>query len=154
MKMAARLEAMGVEHYRGLTQKSKAGAVWTGKVALAPEKILLEPLRRKKPTTYFVNSMGDLFHKDVPDEWIDMVFAVMALCPQHTFQILSKRACRMRSYISSPDMRGRIDRAAQSLNWFVDSPHDGCYLGMTGKWPGWPLPNVWAGVSAEDHPRR
>jgi protein gp37 len=59
---------------------------------------LLAPLKRKKPTTYFVNSMGDLFHEDCPDEWIDKVFAVMALCPQHTFQVLTKRAARMRDY--------------------------------------------------------
>ena len=49
-------------------------------------------LRRKKPTTWFVNSMGDLFHEAVPDAWIDRVFAVMALCPQHTFIVLTKRS--------------------------------------------------------------
>ena len=54
-------------HYRGTTQPSKAGPVWTGKVALS-ERALLEPLRRRKPTTWFVNSMGDLFHEDAPDE--------------------------------------------------------------------------------------
>jgi protein gp37 len=104
MKMAARLEAMAradarsTQHYLGTTQRSKAGPVWTGKVALAPERILLEPLSRKKPTTYFVNSMGDFFHESVPDAWIDSVFAVMALCPQHTFQVLTKRSARMRAY--------------------------------------------------------
>src|SRR3954467_2792250 len=54
---------------------------------LVPEK-LDEPLRWKKPRRVFVNSMSDLFHEDVPDEFIDKVFAVMAICRQHTFQVL------------------------------------------------------------------
>ena len=89
MKMAARLEAMRIEHYRGLTWPSKAGAVWTSKIARAPEHILTKPLRWKNPRKIFVNSMGDLFHESVPDEWIDCVFAVMALCPRHIFQVPS-----------------------------------------------------------------
>ena len=48
----------------------------------------------------FVNSMSDLFHEGVPDEWIDRVFAVMALAPQHTFQVLTKRSARMREYMN------------------------------------------------------
>src|SRR6185369_17443124 len=64
------------------------------------EDRLDQPLRRKKPTTYFVNSMSDLFHEDVPDEFIDRVFAVMALASQHTFQVLTKRADRMRQWFS------------------------------------------------------
>ena len=98
MPMAARIEATGVtDIYDGLTEPSKGGPVWTGKLAFS-EKALLKPLQRKKPQTYFVNSMGDLFHEDAPDEWIDKVFAVMALCPQHTFQVLTKRSDRMRDY--------------------------------------------------------
>lgn len=68
--------------------------VWTGKVAQAPDHILTAPLRWKKPRRVFVNSMGDLFHESIPDAWIDRVFAVMALSPQHTFQVLTKRAER------------------------------------------------------------
>lgn len=56
---------------------------------------LSEPVLRRKPTVYFVNSMSDLFHKDVPDSYIDEVFAVIEKCPQHTFQVLTKRAARM-----------------------------------------------------------
>jgi protein gp37 len=147
MKMAARLEAMGVEHYRGLTQPSKAGAVWTGKVAFA-EKVLMEPLRRKKPTTYFVNSMGDLFHEDVPDEWIDKVFAVMALTPWHTYQILTKRPARMRDYIGEPDLNGRkfaIELARQELGLQT--------LAVPPKFASWPLHNLWLGTSIEDQKR-
>lgn len=65
-------------------------------------------LRRRKPTTYFVNSMGDLFHENVPDAWIDRVFAVMALTPQHTYQVLTKRAGRLLDGVEHngmPDMR-------------------------------------------------
>src|SRR5687768_11908231 len=61
-------------HYRGTTQGSKAGGVWTGKLALAPDHIIQAPLKWKKPRRVFVNSMGDLFHEDCPDEWIDHVF--------------------------------------------------------------------------------
>jgi protein gp37 len=112
MKMADRLEAMAPKpngegnphllHYRGTTTRGQFQSkppVWTGKVAMAPDHVLLEPLRRRTPTTWFVNSMGDLFHEAVPDEWIDRVFAVMALCPQHTFQVLTKRSARMRQYM-------------------------------------------------------
>lgn len=98
MKMAARLEAMGQPLYAGLTAPSKAGPVWTGEIRRASDAVLYTPLRRKIPTTYFVNSMSDLFHENVIDEWIDEIFAVMALCPQHTFQVLTKRAERMRVY--------------------------------------------------------
>src|ERR1700674_404986 len=89
------------ELYAGLTKPSKAGAVWTGVMRQAPEHVLLAPLKRKKPTTYFVNSMSDLFHENTPDEWIDKVLAVMALAPQHTFQVLTKRAARMRDYLTA-----------------------------------------------------
>jgi protein gp37 len=106
MRMAARLERMGQKRYRGLTKPSKAGPVWTGQMRLVEEALTL-PLRRRKPTTWFVNSMSDLFHESVPDEWIDRVFAVMALCPQHTFQVLTKRADRMRAYLSQFEQRGR-----------------------------------------------
>jgi protein gp37 len=110
MKMAARIEAMSEAiydagkrtapaQYCGTTKKVNGSAVWTGKVARAGRDVLTSPLRRKKPTTYFVNSMGDLFHEDVPDAWIDDVFAIMALSPQHTFQVLTKRAQRMRDYM-------------------------------------------------------
>jgi protein gp37 len=97
-------------HYAGTTQKSKAGPVWSGRLALAPQHILTAPLRWKKPRQIFVNSMGDLFHEDCPDEWIDKVFAVMALAPQHTFQCLTKRSSRMREYLSDPRRRDFVSR--------------------------------------------
>ncbi|MBS9476184.1 DUF5131 family protein [Ancylobacter radicis] len=101
MGMAARIERMQPgSHYAGTTQGSKAGAVWSGKVALAPEHILTQPLRWRRPRRIFVNSMSDLFHESIPDEWIDIAFAVMALSPQHTYQVLTKRSGRMREYFA------------------------------------------------------
>lgn len=163
MKMAARLDRMGQERYAGLTRTSKAGAVWTGKLALAPEHTLTQPLRWSRPRLIFVNSMSDLFHESVPDGWIDEVFAVMALAPQHTFQLLTKRSTRMREYCSDPAVGRRIGEAVceqwgtrQSTRVVLIAPGQDenaappgprVYLGA------WPLPNVWPGVSAEDQTR-
>lgn len=154
MKMAGRLEAMGMPQYQGTTQKTKAGFVWTGQVNAAPESILTAPLRQKKPTDYFVNSMSDLFHPAVPDALIDRVFAVMALCPQHVFKILTKRPERMREYFrESTGWRARI---AGLLNELKPSAawNGTVYQGwqnLHGRPDG--LPNVWLGTSVEDQPR-
>lgn len=154
MKMAARIERMnpGLAHYRGLTQTSKAGPVWTGKMALAPEKTLLEPLRRKKPTTWFVNSMGDPFHEDAPDAWVDHVFAVMMLTPWHTYQVLTKRAARMREYVTRIAADPAELRALRALAGSIARDLGRPEL-AAGPPPAWPLPNVWLGVSAEDQRR-
>jgi protein gp37 len=95
MRMAARLEAMGVEKYRGLTRRSGKRAVWTGKIRV-DETALRAPLNWKKARRVFVNSMSDLFHDDVPTEFIERVWNVMAETPRHTYQILTKRPERMR----------------------------------------------------------
>lgn len=143
MKMAARIEAMSAAtgretHYAGTTKLSKAGPVWTGKLALAPDHILTEPLRWKRPRRIFVNSISDLFHENVPDEWIDKVFAVMSLAPQHTFQVLTKRARRMREYVGASDRFARVLRTM-----YLNVPVDGSLADE------WPLPNVWLGISTE-----
>lgn len=136
-------------HYAGTTTRTKAGPVWTGKVALAPDHILTAPLRWRKPAMIFVNSMGDLFHEDVPDAWIDRVFAVMALTPQHTYQVLTKRAERMKAYMERRCPNGH----RPSLDYAA-------IMAATGRWntpkldlTAWPLPNVWLGVSTEDQAR-
>lgn len=69
------------------------------KLNLVPER-LTEPLKRKKPTVYFVNSMSDLFHEDVPDDYIQQVFDVISQTPQHTYQILTKRAERLPDFFN------------------------------------------------------
>lgn len=87
--MAVRLKAMGTPGYEN-----------GFKLTILPDR-LSEPLRRKKPTVYFVNSMSDLFHQSIPDAYIDQVFEVIARSPQHTFQVLTKRAERMAAYFRS-----------------------------------------------------
>jgi len=149
MQMAGRIEAMGNQpRYAGTTRKVKDKIVWTGKLAQAPDATLLQPLKRKKPTTYFVNSMGDLFHEEVPDAWIDRVFAVMALTPQHTYQVLTKRAERMRDYFLKPVERdGMIDcRRADRIGDVMLMHHQ---IDSGFKCVPWPLPNAWLGVSTE-----
>jgi protein gp37 len=102
------------------------------------ENVLTQPLRWKKPRMIFVCSMTDLFADFVPDEWIDKMFAVMALCPQHTFQLLTKRAKRMRDYMT---------RGGPTLQTLAEVPQVGQGI-MTAN-TDWPLPNVWLGVSTE-----
>jgi protein gp37 len=69
-------------------------------LSILPER-LAQPLMRRKPTTYFVNSMSDLFHNDIPFKFLDQVFDVIKRTPQHTYQILTKRSARMLKYFSS-----------------------------------------------------
>jgi protein gp37 len=94
MRMAARLQAMGHKKYAGTTRKSGGRYVWTGKVNF-DESSLIAPLEWRKPKRIFVNSMADLFHADVPSNFIQRVWGVMEECPQHHFQILTKRPDRM-----------------------------------------------------------
>lgn len=94
------------------------------------------PLTWRKPRRIFVNSLSDLFHEQVPTEHIAKVFATMALTPQHSYQLLTKRAARMRSLLGSDGQRlleaTTDDATAEAL------------------YAKWPLPNVWLGVSTED----
>jgi protein gp37 len=94
MRMAARLEAMGLEKYRGLTRKTGGRAKWTGELRL-DEAALTIPEKWSKPRNVFVNSMSDLFHPNVPTSFVEKVWASMARVPRHTFQILTKRPDRM-----------------------------------------------------------
>lgn len=84
--------------YEGLIKQTSKGPKWNGNIMFLGD-VLLKPLKWKKPRRIFVNSMSDLFHENVKDEWIDKIFAVIALCPQHHFQILTKRPERMKEYI-------------------------------------------------------
>jgi protein gp37 len=94
MRMAARLQAMGHVKYAGTTRKSGKRHVWTGKVNVDPFS-LSAPLEWRKGKRIFVNSMSDLFHRGVPTSFIQQVWNVMAECPQHHFQVLTKRPDRM-----------------------------------------------------------
>lgn len=101
MRMAARLEAMGVEKYRGLTRKSGGRAKWTGKITL-DHAALGAPHRWSKPRRVFVNSMSDLFHPDVPAAFVREIWRVMEETPRHTYQILTKRPDRMGETLLGP----------------------------------------------------
>ncbi len=143
MKLAGR-RLRNTPKYRGLTQDSNAGPVWTGEVRLW-EKSLTDPLLWREPRKIFVNSEGDLFHESIPDEWIDRVFAVMTLCPQHTFRVLTKRAQRMRDYFIK---LAADDRACDGLGrWHAECIDDDRWEEMLSL--DLPLENVWLGVSCE-----
>lgn len=139
-------------------------------VACHPER-LDQPLRWKRPRMIFVNSMSDLFHEDVPDEFIDKVFAVMRHAGQHTFQVLTKRPGRMQAYLTTNNRSSYWAHAANAMNLHPArmesaSPHGGFTPGARipasgysmGDFPGKvvgnryiaaPIPNVWLGVSIE-----
>lgn len=138
--------------YHGLTRKVNGHPVWTGEMRFV-ESALTIPLRRKTPTTWFVNSMSDLFAEGVTDAMLDRIFAVMALSPQHTFQVLTKRPERMRAYLDRAS--GRIaDTIIRMRRERGDT--DMVVVPLAHVRPGsawWPLPNVWLGVSAEDQTR-
>ena len=99
MGMARRLEAMGVEKYVGLTKKSGKRTVWNGLVREDVETLTI-PLRWRKPRKIFVNSMSDLFHEKVSDDFIRKVWRVMRDTPQHNYQILTKRPERLPGMVS------------------------------------------------------
>lgn len=104
-------------------------------VTLRPER-LEQPLRWRKPRRVFVNSMSDLFHKEVPDEYIAQVFATMARAERHTFQVLTKRPARMRALLG-----GTGPKLFEATS---DKETAAALCGVP-----WPLRNVWLGVSAE-----
>ncbi|WP_018991269.1 DUF5131 family protein [Aromatoleum toluclasticum] len=120
------------------------------------DDVIALPLRWTKPRRIFVNSMSDLFHSDVPDAFIDRVFAAMALTPHHTYQVLTKRPERMRDYLSSSARRDDWARAgdmiAESMEpqRYANISHVGEPGNLVSVFSAWPLPNVWLGVSIED----
>ena len=115
---------------------------WNGEVRLLDQN-LHQPILRRTPTVYFVNSRSDLFHEDVPFVFVDRVFAVMARSPRHRFLVLTKRPERMRDYLI-----GFEDGFAREALVEHADMHDHEY--PEGWLDRWPLPNVWLGTSAED----
>lgn len=137
---AKSLHDMRHKAYKSGKQLPAQYAVPFETVQLMPGR-LTDPLRWRAPKRVFVNSVSDLFHEDVPFEFIDKVFAVMALAREHTFQVLTKRAERMADYMSGERQAGVSD-AARTM------------LGDKGAWlNNWPLRNVHIGVSVEDQQR-
>jgi protein gp37 len=144
MKQAHRFSGAG-KPYDGLTRLTGHGPVWTGRARFI-ESALREPLSWRKPSRVFVNSMSDLFHEDVTNEQIAAVFGIMAACPRHTFQNLTKRPERMRAWFAQLPMDPRWEIAGAA-----DAATGGAVRVAT-KSP-WPLSNVWLGVSVEDQQR-
>jgi protein gp37 len=107
MRMAARLDAMGQAKYRGLTRKSGRRYVWVGDVRLDHDALLI-PGTWRKPRRVFVNSMSDLFHEGVPDDFIRAVFAAMVATPWHTYQLLTKRSERLAALADGLPWRSHI----------------------------------------------
>lgn len=99
MRMAQRLEAMGVEKYIGLTRKSGKRAIWNG-VVREDRDALAIPHGWRKPRKIFVNSMSDLFHDAVSEAFIVEVWRVIRETPHHNYQILTKRPDRMAELVS------------------------------------------------------
>ncbi len=152
MKQAHRFSGPGGP-YEGLTEIGPAGPRWTGRITPVQDA-LEEPLHWRKPERIFVNSMSDLFHEDVPDEFIDRVFTVMALCPQHTFQILTKRPQRMYDYFESFKSVSAVNRGVQACLFAEQSlrrrPTSREFDAIESIQRG--LPNVWLLVSCENQP--
>lgn len=133
--------------WEGYAERTDAGARWTRKVSLVPEK-LLQPLSWQRPRRIFVNAMSDTFHESLPDEDVDSVFAVMLLAPRHTFQVLTKRAERMAAYFADERTPDRIWDAANAMH---EGRHVMGFAGGVRPFAGqWPFQeNVWLGVSVE-----
>lgn len=136
------------EQHRGLTQLTKDGIQWTGEVRLVPDQ-LDKPLRWRKPRMVMCPSMGDLFHRDVPFEFVAAVFGVMAACPQHFFVIPTKRTARMREGLAWMD-KGSPEKTVLEAMYYARQA--GClHEGVERRWKGlwrrnwsrhWPLPNI------------
>lgn len=154
-RLAARLPDHPV--YKGVVSPSKAGPVFNGTLTRAPDDhpAWTWPLRWRgaktpklgagKPSMIFVGDMCDLFHEDRPVADIDRVFAVMALCPQHIFQVLTKRSARMRDYcVSLSESEDHLERICDAAVRVTASPCAAHVEDAT-----LPLPNVWFGVSSE-----
>lgn len=172
---AATLAATRLKNHpsrEGLARINAAGeAKFTGEVRFN-EQWLDDPLRWTKPRMIFVCAHGDLFHESVPDEWIDQVFARMAVAPQHTFQVLTKRPDRARSYLSDDRQRQIVgvyanrlrkrghgegirttafDIACDRAGMIEEMPHADIVPRLEDR-PlrlGWPLSNLWLGTSIE-----
>lgn len=152
MKFAHR--QMSPQH-RGITFMNSKGPHWNGKINYVPE-MLRKPLHWHTPRKIFLNSLSDLFHESVPDEWIDDVHGMMWAClyvgrsenslrEGHVFQLLTKRAARARAYYSS-DRREKWARAAGQLCEDGDGVADQTYYAATKG----PHPRIWLGTSCED----
>lgn len=136
--------------YDNITTKTEGGKLnFTGEIYF-DEKALLIPLKKKKPTVFFVCSMADLFYEGISFEMIDRVFAVMALCPQHTFQVLTKRPERMMAYFESRQTIGYVNSIHNLLTEVHPEKSFDDRFSIAEEIDKLEfLPNVWLGTSVE-----
>ncbi|MBC6429679.1 phage Gp37/Gp68 family protein [Nostoc sp. HG1] len=129
----------------------QAVSKWDGTVEFVKSQ-LIKPLYWRKSKRIFVCSMADLFHANVPDEWIHQVMAVAALSPQHTFQILTKRPERMKEYFSQQSLWVKWYEAAKENLWDAVSEKFGGLINLQQYFTlqPFPLPNMWLGASTEN----
>lgn len=160
--MAARFSGPGMP-YEGTIRDGR----WNGSIRLVPEK-LSDPLRWKRPRRIFVSSVSDMFHDGVPFEYVAAVFGVMAACPQHTFQVLTKRPARAVEFFAWCAEKVALDANDESFYTVVMQqtarllPESESQRWENRIYEGgfanrddigdeeWPLPNVHLGVSVED----
>lgn len=150
MRQAGRMSGKGGA-YEGLVKLTGSGFRWTGAGRLVP-KMLDQPLRWTKPRRIFVDSMSDLFYEGFSNVEIAAVFGIMAAAPQHTFQVLTKRAKRMREWFEWMQPNGLdvcLDHANEALTSAGHALWSPARMRLRAG-NSWPLPNVWLGVSAED----
>ena len=154
LTLANRLKAMGQAKYQNDGDPGTSGP---GFAATEHETELEAPLRWTKPSKVFVNSMSDLFHQAFSDEFIAKAFVVMALTPQHVYQVLTKRHGRMRSLLNNGERWHRL--LSEALSWAagIDRPIPHERFTEARRWlygylngSAVPLPNVWLGVSVEN----
>ncbi len=160
-RVAARFSGPG-QPYEGLAvrklrwisdDEQRVEARWSGDVRFVAEH-LADPLRWRRPRRIFVNSMSDLFHEALTNEQIAAVFGVMAAAPHHTFQVLTKRARRMREWFAWAGDDGlvwsRLVEAIRKTHRPRPSVERLVTTSLDSRLLAWPLPNVWLGVSAEN----
>lgn len=131
--------AEGISRRFGHTRAAWTPENATANVQLHPDR-LGEPLKWRKPSLVFVNSMADLFHELVPLDYVAAVFGVMAAASQHTFQVLTKRPDRMRDLLLHPEFARQVRLASGEIGHMA--------VDQAGEIT--PLPNVWVGVSIEN----
>lgn len=140
LTLAKRLKAMGSANYQNDGDPTTSGP---GFGVTCHPHMLGQPLRWRRPRRIFVNSMSDLFHPDVPFEFIARVFAIMADCQHHTFQVLTKRPQRMADVLATDRFLHKVCR------WRDIHDVDGGGELWSEHDDPWPLPNVWVGTSIE-----
>lgn len=145
-------------HYAGTVEVHKGTPVFTGVVNLAPENIQLRPIAWQRPRLIFVNSVSDVFHENVSDDWVDMVMRTAVAAPQHVYQILTKRPARMRAYFERlygerwdeflamrPQVRPGVPEGPKTVADYLMASYGTTDQRM--------IPNLWLGTTVEDQRR-